>query len=571
MSALADHYDAAYRRLRTRSTLIADRWSDQLARKKRARQARNAGYPHPDDLPKDAPDSVRDRAAWRYGLTSDPIPRFLRTQITQESANTLALRVAERRLWPIKRQFSMPALRDAGGMKASRASLHHAAEREASKARKQAMRTGRAEDAILYAQKRLGQSPHGQTQASQYNRAACPKWWRQKLIKLHNLVIDDAWWTAISLGLEISHEYNYINPDGYGDSRYVDTMAEEWSRNFIIQGSDGSMISPPTPNDTDKRQYAYYTTMAKGIGKLANERNFTPYLITLTAPGCKHRGSTRNGKFEGNPDHDGTSPKKAHQELQKRWQCFRARLKYREIEVYWIRSVQPHRDGTPHWHIVMWVPPGHEETIQEQLARYFLKTWHPNEPGAKKHRIDFRPIEGGTNGAVAYVIRSLAYICRSHNLATKDEKMEAERIRAWRRSHAIRTLASSLTSRTIWDRSRKPDQSIAGIGDIAHAARAGDYARFATLLGVSSPGACRKDARVKPFYLESTDQYGDQTRKLSGLINQHGEILERAITWQLLPRQSTDCTVIHKDQGKPTPEPRNTEFAGRAPPMPPFP
>lgn len=81
-------------------------------------------------------------------------------------------------------------------------------------------------------------------------------------------------------------------------------------------------------------------------------------LLTLTAPSRMHALRVGPHGREANPEYDGSTPRDTQAYLRKTWACIRASFKRHGAKCWGIREVEPHFDGTPHWHVLMWVEGG---------------------------------------------------------------------------------------------------------------------------------------------------------------------------------------------------------------------
>lgn len=72
-----------------------------------------------------------------------------------------------------------------------------------------------------------------------------------------------------------------------------------------------------------------------------------------------------------------------------------------------MRVVEPHHDGTPHWHMMLFCKPGQRKAINEIMRRYALKE-DGHEKGAAKQRFESRHLNQG--GAAGYIAKYIAKI-----------------------------------------------------------------------------------------------------------------------------------------------------------------
>lgn len=135
----------------------------------------------------------------------------------------------------------------------------------------------------------------------------------------------------------------------------------------------------------------------------------TAYFLTITAPAHVHPATTA-GCAEGisrpNDAYDGTTTQETWHEMAARWHRFTAfcsrKTKKRPdgIDIDFVLVTEPQHDGTPHVHGALYVDERWEATVRARLQRYFLDTWHPDEPGAEEHRLDLQRVRNQNPGAV---------------------------------------------------------------------------------------------------------------------------------------------------------------------------
>ncbi len=145
-------------------------------------------------------------------------------------------------------------------------------------------------------------------------------------------------------------------------------------------------------------------TRVRGFEDYAKERGDVGEFWTLTAPSRFH--STHKKTGEKNLRYDGSTPKQAQAHLARCWSRFRAALHRLKINVYGFRVVEPHHDGCPHWHALLFMAPDVVKTVRALARLYFLDQHDPDEPGAKKNRCKFVTID--KRGASGYIAKYIA-------------------------------------------------------------------------------------------------------------------------------------------------------------------
>ncbi|STV71158.1 gp36 [Klebsiella michiganensis] len=135
---------------------------------------------------------------------------------------------------------------------------------------------------------------------------------------------------------------------------------ETGERFSLLEQIDKSTSNP------EKRRVELMTRIG-GFEKAANEWGYVGSYFTITTPSKYHAYTAfghRNGKWQG------SSPRDSQKYLNTIWQQIRAELAREEIGVFGLRVAEPHHDGTPHWHGVLFTLPEHQNALCDVLQRY---------------------------------------------------------------------------------------------------------------------------------------------------------------------------------------------------------
>jgi len=103
------------------------------------------------------------------------------------------------------------------------------------------------------------------------------------------------------------------------------------------------------------------------------------------------------------------------------WARIRAALARRGLVVAGLRTAEPHHDGCPHWHLIVYGPP-EDLTFARHIAGWHALADSGDEPGADKHRFNFKVAESGT-GAAAY---AAAYVSKNIDGGGMDGERDME-------------------------------------------------------------------------------------------------------------------------------------------------
>lgn len=257
---------------------------------------------------------------------------------------------------------------------------------------------------------------------------------------------------------------------------------------------------------------------------------------TITAPSRFHPVISENSVR--NPKYDGSTPRDAQAYLQKVWARTRAALARENLGIYGIRVVEPHHDGTPHWHLLIWmkredakrinhIMQSHAEadTPQELYDRRGRKT----TARFKVKRINYA--KGTAAGYVAkYIAKNINGEQFVRDGVQNDDKDRyghelssvAPRIESWAAVWGIRQFQfvglpsvtvwrevrrlneKHIDELTAWEAATRPEKRIASrLEKIRAAANSGQWDQFLRLMG--GPNLPRKQRPVKPWTMPRVD------------------------------------------------------------------
>ena len=187
-----------------------------------------------------------------------------------------------------------------------------------------------------------------------------------------------------------------------------------------------------------------------GFEQHAKELGYQGWFFTITAPSKYHAcsGEVRNTKFNG------ASPHEVQQYFCKLWARFRSKAKRitkskpYEWEFFGFRVAEPHHDGTPHWHLLLFINPDHVTEMTEELNQLAMEV-DGDEPGAEKHRFKAEKIKEGINPDTGKEYSAAGYIAKyiaknidgehiDEDLYGQDAKAAAKDITAWASRNGIR-------------------------------------------------------------------------------------------------------------------------------------
>jgi hypothetical protein len=293
----------------------------------------------------------------------------------------------------------------------------------------------------------------------------------------------------------------------------------------------------------------------RGFEQVAEQFGHVGLFITMSAPSRFHpmrQIKNKRGhlvRVDENPKYQGATPRDAQEWLNKTWSLIRAALDRLEIRCYGFRVVEPHADGCPHWHQLLFFSAENIEQVKSIFKKYSLRS--DDERGAAEYRLKIVLIDKERGSAAGYIAK---YISKSIDGSHIDDDLlgnsgfeAAERICAWASSWGIRQFQQiGGGSVTVWRELRRLD-SAEGITEAARvAADSSDWAAYYLIQSNGLPFVSRSTAPIQAAYWlehdsqtgevidEYVNKFGEASRgKLFGLFAAGEYVLTRFYRWTI--------------------------------------
>lgn len=376
-------------------------------------------------------------------------------------------------------------------------------------------------------------------------RLTCEKWWFKQMRDIQKRMVEHI---AIACGEVRANAASYISNQSFQEWQLQQRKNHDYLRAMIIENIDNpeeqvelfDMFLKSSSNPALRCNEMM--VRLRGLEEWAEENNNEALFLTLTAPSSFHAGN-------GNKKWSGVNPRDTQNYLNKVWQQFRALLAKRDIKFYGMRVAEPHKDGTPHWHALAYVPAEHKEEVIRLFKQKALEL-DGNEKGAAEHRCKVEECDKTKGSATAYIAKYIAKNIDGFALAgeVSDEDPtlslhdNALRVRAWASRWGIRQFQFyGGASISVWRELRRlisgqADDEIINKAQAA-AGIANDYAAYMEIQGGAL--AKRTDQPIKLDYeTKPANKYGEQRKAIIGLANRFSlkQVISRTKKWQIKKR-----------------------------------
>lgn len=387
--------------------------------------------------------------------------------------------------------------------------------------------------------RQLRQSAPGFDTWAKLGRLCSHKWWRRRI---RREIRGKQEQLARLLGMVGHGRCKYVSQHTLGQYKRQLEVQAQWLASHCVSaeitdpsGMQRTVMIPleRIASAAPSRRYAEVMARASGIAEIADRHGMRPYMVTVTLAGYHHAAAER---------WDRSTTAELLDWQKEQWARLRARATKSGIKMIGMWAAEPHKDGTPHWHHVVWTDdPGAVRAIFEE---YYLEADEPNEPGARMRRVVWEAAKCGNGGAINYLLKyALKYVAKGDSGTaqtlrekgmTDYERDGAAAVRAWRSTHGKRALGwyacgveqAHISTYRELRRVKDPARVQAAHRPHAVASQRGDWSAFCDAHAVHP---------LRLDYRTDTNTYGEPTKKVSGVRSAGGAgvTTTRHIRWEI--------------------------------------
>ena len=356
-------------------------------------------------------------------------------------------------------------------------------------------------------------------------RLQTEKWWRKQLRKLRAQYLENA---CRHLGMVCKRKSSYCSENTLRRRLSQKKQNRQLLESMFAENDLGQVYTLAELSDLGvsnpvNRRHDMMNRIS-GFEKLAEQDQdieWQPVFCTLTCPSRFHSHG-RNG-FQ-NKKWSGETPKDAQAHLCKVWSLTRSMWDRLDINTFGFRVAEPHHDGCPHWHLLLWVPAGQVKQAMDVFHSYALQM-DGNEAGAIERRFTWEEIDeekGSPTGYVAkYVSKNIDGLDANGDAWDKKSVVNAAKTEAWASTWDIRQFQQiGGASVTVYRELRRLDVPEYNelVEQIRKAADEGDWAEYTRLMGGPTVQRDAQPLRALHVIKEKINEYGEEIRQMWGLF-----------------------------------------------------
>jgi len=326
--------------------------------------------------------------------------------------------------------------------------------------------------------------------------------------------------------------------------------AEAFGLSRVLLFEDGQQVPLwGVMESSRKARLAALYAQTLGLDELTQRRGLLPVFLTMTLPPQHHPNPRHGQPYAGLEWEDAPCPGETDAAMGGLWKQLRARLAADDIDLLGLRVVEPHQDGCPHLHAMMYL----QDQEQSNRLDWHLQELCPEPVKGERIASKLMTLDRTKARPATYVMKYLLKCLPAHEDAAvhadgtvrdgdPDHLAHYAEVQAWASERRLRRFAwlGLHGIRTTWQRIRAmTDDEIEyapdAVQEAAHAMREGAWAD-----ALEAMGAIRADGRerVRLTYAVKKNSYGEDVKRPDGLAMED---------WHM-PLRRRACKIVRPQQ-----------------------
>jgi hypothetical protein len=391
-------------------------------------------------------------------------------------------------------------------------------------------------------------------------RMCSEKWWLNQLTT-HAKRWREGLFIALAEVSKKKGKTAYASHDARCNHREQKRRNHEFLKDRELEDEDGERTSlidkvyASVANPTIRRHELM--VRVRGYEEVADQLGYEGLFLTLTAP-SRYHATTRHGYH--NHKWCGALPNETQRYFTSMWEKIRAKLGRKGLGYFGVRVTEAHHDGTPHWHMLLFIHPDNRAAILGIVEEYA----HADDSGelindrARKARFHCEVIDKKKGSATGYIAKYISKNIDGYALdgllddeTHKPMTESARAIGAWASLWGIRQFQFlGCVPVSPWRELRQLNDHDMAMGlsvecAIVHdAANKPDWAGYVMAQG--GPFVRRIDLTVRPWYekREQPNDYGEVVKRIRGVympeIGEGCPIVTHVKEYKIVPKKRTD-------------------------------
>lgn len=257
----------------------------------------------------------------------------------------------------------------------------------------------------------------------------------------------------------------------------IDSQRSYLSNNHFhtSTGQVKSLLDVSFSANISERYYSQLSNKINTMSDLAKSQNLKPIFLTITLDGFFRGLLTANyRKWDKQTDEAKTeylrhipnnetygflhdkirqnlkfTVKDCYNVLAYQWYRFSSGYAFKKLkkegkQFIYLKAAEPHKDGVPHFHVLLWIPESYFYQFQRDFERYF--------PAPQNHKPIMNGNEGDTYGFQTAIHNPVGYIMKYATKSFMDLRTgeELNYLQSWYIKHKIRRITTSHSTIPQW-------------------------------------------------------------------------------------------------------------------------